>query len=76
MAIGFSDGTSYEDMHDYYLGQPHSKLQAPDRTTDEEADPFHNKIEYRKVLTPLGYPTMTHRSPLVSLKSTGHTTYL
>ncbi len=46
MAIGFSDGTSYEDMHDYYLGQPHSKLQAPDRTVqDEEADPFGNKVK-------------------------------
>lgn len=46
MAIGFSDGTSYEDLHDYYLGQPHSKLQAPDVTAqDEEADPFSNKVK-------------------------------
>jgi hypothetical protein len=42
MAIGFSDGTSYEDMHDFYLGQPHSEQQAPDRTssnTEEGQDP-------------------------------------
>ena len=43
MAIGFSDGTSYEDMHDYYLGQPHSKEQAPDvreaSSNEEGQDP-------------------------------------
>jgi hypothetical protein len=38
MAVGFSDGTSYEDMHDYYLGQPHSKLQSPDRTASNTQD--------------------------------------
>lgn len=45
MTVGFSDGTSYEDMRDYYLGQPHNSHQAPDRTADDEVDPFGNKIK-------------------------------